>query len=198
MDIFNYKCINKKVEENKTSIEYIKNLSNRVLITIILFLICSILIKSNNKYKEAIYKNIYNDNISFTGIKKFYDKYLGGVLPFEAPLDKTKLVFNEKLTYKEESKYLDGVKLIVDNNYLVPILESGIVVFIGEKEGYGNTIIIQGMNGIDIWYSNIENESVKLYDYVEGHTLLGNAKGDYFYLTYSQNGVFLNYEKYLK
>ena len=54
------------------------------------------------------------------------------------------------------------------------------------------------MNGIDIWYSNIENESVKLYDYVEAHTLLGNAKEDYFYLTYSQNGVFLNYEEYLK
>ena len=65
MDIFNYKCINKKVEENKTSIKYIKNLSNRVLITIILFLICSILIKSNNKYKEAIYKNIYNQYYIF-------------------------------------------------------------------------------------------------------------------------------------
>lgn len=198
MDIFNYKCLNKKIKKNNPNLKYIKNLSNRILITIILFLICSILIKSNNKYKEAIYKNIYNNNISFTGIKKFYDKYLGGVLPFDTPLDKTKLVFSENLTYQEESKYLDGVKLSVDNNYLVPILESGIVVFIGEKEGYGNTIIIQGMNGIDIWYSNIENESVKLYDYVEAHTLLGNAKGDYFYLTYSQNGVFLNYEEYLK
>ena len=198
MDIFNYKCLNKKVEKNQKSIKYIKNLTYRILITIILFLICSILIKSNTHYKEAIYKNIYNNNISFTGIKNFYDKYLGEVLPIEPSLNKTKLVFNENLKYKEESKYLDGVKLSVDDNYLVPILESGIVVFIGEKEGYGNTIIIQGMNGIDIWYSNIENESVKLYDYVEAHTLLGNAKEDYFYLTYSQNGVFLNYEEYLK
>ena len=79
MDIFNYKCINKKVEENKTSIKYIKNLSNRVLITIILFLICSILIKSNNKYKEAIYKNT---RCQRSQLKKYFpgypEKWAGG------------------------------------------------------------------------------------------------------------------------
>ena len=58
MDIFNYKCLNKKVEKNQKSRKYIKNLTYRILITIILFLICSILIKSNTRYKEAIYKNI--------------------------------------------------------------------------------------------------------------------------------------------
>lgn len=198
MDIFNYKCLNKKKCSQNSNFKYLKNLAYRILITVIFCLICSILIKSDIKYKEYIYKNIYNDNVSFTRIKKFYDKYFGGVLPINTSLDNTKLVFNENLKYNETSKYFDGVKLSVDNNYLVPILESGIVVFIGEKEEYGKTIIIQGMDGIDIWYSNIENESVKLYDYVEEHTLLGNAKGDYFYLTYSQNGVFLNYEEYLK
>ena len=198
MDIFNYKCINQK-KDNKPNnkIKYLKSLINRVLISTILFLGCCILIKSNNKYKEIIYKNIYNTNFSFTKIKKFYDKYLGGVLPVDTPLDNTKMVFNENLTYQDSSKYLDGVKLTVDENYLVPVLESGIVVFVGEKENYGPTIIIQGLDGIDIWYSNIENENVKLYDYVEEKTLLGNAIGEHLYLTYTKNGVFLNYEEYL-
>ena len=57
-------------------------------------------------------------------------------------LKKVEPVFNEQLTYNNKESYLDGVKLKLENN-LVPINESGIVVFIGEKEGYGNTIIIQ-------------------------------------------------------
>ena len=43
-------------------------------------------------------------------------------------------MFNEKLKYKEESLYKDGVKLTVNTNYLVPVMKSGIVVFMGEKE----------------------------------------------------------------
>ena len=43
-------------------------------------------------------------------------------------------VFNEKLTYEKANVYKDGVELKVDSNYLVPNLESGIVVFMGDKE----------------------------------------------------------------
>jgi len=41
-----------------------------------------------------------------------------------------------QLSYSKESVYKDGVKLTVSDNYLVPALESGIVIFIGNKEGY--------------------------------------------------------------
>ena len=37
----------------------------------------------------------------------------------------------------------------------------------GEKEGYGNTLIIQGADGVDIWYGNVNSTSLKLYDYIE-------------------------------
>jgi len=204
MDIFNYKCLDKisktnndKQNSNYQNIKkYLKNLMYRILIATILFLICSILIKKDNTYKETIYQNVYNKNLSFTKIKSFYDKYLGGILPYNNIINDTKLVFNESLTYKDKSKYLDGVKLAVENNYPVPILQSGIVVFIGEKENYGKTIIIQGIDGIEIWYSNIENENVKLYDYVEEKTLLANTIDDKLILVYTKDGVFLDYEKY--
>ena len=42
------------------------------------------------------------------------------------------------------------------------INESGIVVFIGDKEGYGNTIIVQRIDGIDEWYGGIVNTNLKL------------------------------------
>ena len=90
------------------------------------------------------------------------------------------------------------LKLEVIDKYLVPILEEGMVVYIGEKENYGNVVIIEGINGIDIWYGNMENTTVKLYDYVEKNTYLGQTKDNYLYLAYSKEGKFLDYKEYLK
>ena len=168
----------------------------KLLISIIITLVILILIKSSTNFKNDFYKYIYSNNISFTKLKQVYNKYIGNSDIFDKVV-KTETVFNEKLTYNSQEKYLDGVKLSIDSNYLVPINESGIVVFIGEKEGYGNTVIIQRIDGIDEWYGNIENVNVKLYDYVKEGELLGEANNN-LYLVYKKDGNILNYEEYLK
>lgn len=168
----------------------------KLLISVVIMLVILILIKSSSDFKNNFYSKIYNDNISFTKLKEVYNKYIGN----SDILDKvvqTETVFNEKLSYNSSEKYLDGVKLSVDSNYLVPISESGIVVFIGEKEGYGNTVIIQRIDGIDEWYGNIENVNIELYDYVSEGQLLGEVNND-LYLVYKKGGNVLNYEEYLK
>ena len=119
-------------------------------------------------------------------------------MPFDNIVQDTTPVFNEELGYKEKSKYLDGVKLTVDYEYLVPVLDTGIVVYIGEKERYGNVVIIQNMQGIDTWYGNIESSSVALYDYIEKGELLGKVKDNTLYLVYSENNEILNYEDYIE
>ena len=55
------------------------------------------------------------------------------------------------------------------------------VTFIGEKEGYNNTIIVQQSNGYYAWYGNV-TEKVKLYDYVEKGTVIGTATDEYYYV----------------
>ena len=72
------------------------------------------------------------------------------------------------------------------------------MVFIGEKSSYGNTLIIQGNDGIDYWYGGITNTSVNLYDYLEKDTLVGEAKENYIYLVLQKDREFLNYEEYIK
>jgi len=189
----------KKDNEIKSEVsKYIKNFITRTLICISLFLVLAIFCKSNIEYKDYIYKNLYEKNISFTTIKKFYSDYLGGVSILDGFTNDTKPVFSEKLTYLNTSKYYDGVKLEVYNNYLVPVIESGLVVFIGEKENYGNVIIIQGMDGVDIWYGNMSTTSVKLYDYIESGDLLGETLTNNLYLVYSKDGNYLDYEEYLE
>ena len=80
---------------------------------------------------------------------------------------------------------------------MVPVLESGIVVYIGEKKDYGNTVIIQQVDGVDAWYSNVDT-NISLYDYVEKGTLLGNSKDNNLYLYFQKNGEFIDYKDYIK
>ena len=70
------------------------------------------------------------------------------------------------------------------------------VVFIGDKENYGKTVIIESLEGIDYWYCNIHNTSLKLYDYVEKGTLVGEVQND-LYMVFSKDGNYLNYEEYI-
>lgn len=188
------------MKENREQklIKYLRSLIFRSLLVIVLFLVAAIVSKISPTYKDKIVSNVYEKNLSFTKIKKIYNKYLGGVFPLNKKISNDLTVFNEKLEYSNESIYHDGVKLEVEENYLIPIQKEGMVVYIGEKENYGNVVIIEGLDGIDIWYGNIETISVKLYDYVETGKYLGTAKDNNLYLVYQQNGKFLNYKEYLK
>ena len=80
---------------------------------------------------------------------------------------------------------------------MVPIIESGVVVFIGEKENYGNTIIIEQIDGIDTFYGNVKINNIKLYDYVEKGELLGETKDNTLYLVFQKDGKSLNYKEYI-
>ena len=78
----------------------------------------------------------------------------------------------------------------------MPLLESGVVVYIGEKESLGHTIIVEQVDGIDTYYSNI-NSNIKLYDYVEKGELLGEAKDNTLFLTFQKNGEYLDYKEFI-
>ena len=187
----------KKINEEKI-IKYLRSLIFRSLTVIVLFLILAILSKSSTTYKDTIVTNLYEKNISFTKIKNLYTKYLGGIVPLDKVAPDTTPVFSEQLEYTNESIFYDGVKLEVIDHYLVPIIEEGMVVYIGEKENYGNVVIIEGIDGIEIWYGNMETTTVELYDYVEKNHYLGQTKDNYLYLAYSKEGTFLDYKEYLK
>lgn len=187
------KMIKKKLVLKKS----VRNFMTRVLITVIIFLVGMILVKSDNKIKNSILENVYNKNFEFTKLKDIYQKYFGNILSIDQLAVKEQAVFREKLSYKKANTYLDGVKLTVDENYMVPILESGIVIFIGEKEGYGNTVVVEQVDGVDVYYSNISTDGVQLYDYVEKGSLLGEAKNQKLYLVFQKDGKFLNYQDYI-
>lgn len=170
----------------------------RLFICILIVLGALIFLKYDKNGKQIIYKYLYENNINFATINNWYQEHFGDILPFQNTVkEKTKLVFNENLVYKDASIYKNGVKLNVEDNYLVPIIESGIVVFIGNKDDYGKTVIIEQIDGVNVWYGNIDNINVSLYDYVSKGELLAEASKS-FYMAFQKNGKFLKYQDYLK
>ncbi len=173
-----------------------KNIVLRVLITIIVTLILLIGFKMNNNFKKTFYHYVYEENFPFSVVKNFLQEKFGTSLTFDKIVTDEE-VFNEKLSYKDKSLYHDGVKLTVSSEYMIPSLESGIVVYIGEKENYKQVVIVQQMNGVDVWYGNIKQANVKLYDYVEKGSLIGQVDNKTLYLVFQKEGKFVDYQSYL-
>lgn len=187
---------NKTIKKKLVLKKEVKVFLNKLLISIIIFLIALISVKKTPTLKPVLKDKIYEDSFKFITIKNFYEKYFGNFLSTTISKETTP-VFNEKISYQKINKYKDGVELIVNENYLVPVIESGIVVYIGEKEDYGYTIIVEQVNGIDVSYSNINPIDIKIYDYVEKGSLLGESKSKNLYLVFQKNGEYLDYKKYI-
>lgn len=201
MQVMKYKSVEKylnKKGKKSSGKSFIYKFMIRVFVCVLLVLALLIFLKYDKNNKQIIYKYLYENNINFATLNNWYQKHFGDILPFQNIVkDNTKLVFNEDLVYKDASVYKDGVKLNVDSNYLVPIIESGIVVFIGDKDDYGKTVIIQQVDGVDVWYGNVDNINVSLYDYVSKGEFLAEANNS-FYMVFQKNGKYIKYQDYLK
>ena len=174
-----YKCLEKlKPKEIKKG--KVMKFINKCLMAVLLGIISLIVMEYSPKFKTFMNEEVFGKNISFGFIGKLYNKYFGDVLPTD---NKSVVeVFNEKLEYSKIEKYLDGEKLTVTNNYLVPVIDSGIVVFIGDMEGFGKVITVEQEDKATITYGDIKNTDIKLYDYVTKGKFLGEIDGNTLYL----------------
>jgi len=171
--------------------KYLNSLFIRTFIALILLFLCSYLLRYNYYYDE-IYASVHTDVLDFSYIKSKTRFFIGHILG-----KRNAFVSSNTLQYKEIKKAFNGVKLTTDRHYVVNALKSGTVIFIGNKENLGNTIIIEGEDGVNIWYSNLENISIHLYDYVEASSILGSTIEDYLYITLTKDDDYLDYEEYL-
>lgn len=184
-----------KTEELPKNMKYIKGLISRTLIAIIFVLGSIIFTNISDENKELYQKYVLKDSLEFTKINELYQSLFGSVDITNKDND-AEVVFGN-ITYTNIEPFKNGAKLTVGMNEVVNVITSGIVVFIGKKDDLGNTIIIQGNDGVDIWYSNITDTDIKVYDYLESGNILGTSNSDDIYITISKDGEFMSYEEYM-
>ncbi|MDY5873895.1 MAG: peptidoglycan DD-metalloendopeptidase family protein [Bacilli bacterium] len=196
-EIENYLNHKKISKFNPKVQKYLSNLLSKFLLSIIFLMVSIILIKSNSNIKTFYQEDILTKQINFTKFNDFYTKYFGNILPdYTVPSAPTQMASNTEFDYNNGTPYLNGTKLETTENYPVPIITSGIIVFLGEKDSLGPTCIVQGIDGVDIWYSHIDTSSLNLYDYVTEGKILAPTESNYFYLTIDSNGNYLTYDTY--
>jgi len=186
------RVIHEQIEQDDKKISRI---FTKVLLSIILVLACTIYIKLSPENLEVFKSSVFESNLTFTKINNWYSRVFGSILPSFREPDSEMVSAHLDNPLKRED-YLDGYKLFVSPNTPVKTIASGLLVYLGEKENYGNVAIIQGVDGVDIWYGNIVDTDLKMYDYVEQNTILGNTKEDFYYLAFASNGTFLTYDEY--
>lgn len=187
----------KNKAKDKEENSYRNSIIKRTLLTISIILIMLITCNLSKSAKDFINKYIFETNYNFSKINNLYKKY---ILDFtkKDKKDKTSAVNgNAYLEYTSYKDYNDGVELTISENYNVKMLESGLIVFIGEKEGYGNSIVVQQSNGIDVTYGGVDIKDIKVYDYVEKGTIIGTANKK-LYLEFTKDGEKLDYKTYIK
>ena len=176
-----------------------KNISNLLFkLLICAFLLLNILIinKFYPDFTLKIKNDIFNKSFNFVKINALSKKIIGrNVFYFE---NKNSLVniSNNEINNAISEKYYDGEKFYVSKDLPIGTIQSGIVIFKGEKENFGNTIIIQGTDGYNIWYGNLSNINANLYTYVEKNSLIGSSKDNYIYLLIEKSGNYYTYEEY--
>ena len=179
--ILNRILFNMTYEEYKSNKDK-KNKSNSILkkllgklFTIVIFTMLIIILSNySEKFRNFLINDVLNSTMDFSKVNNIIDK--------TTSVFKSKEVQSvSKVDIKNAEKYKDGVKYIIKDNENIYLKDSGIVTFIGYKEGYGNTIIVQQSNGYYAWYGNIK-ESVKLYDYVESGDVIGVGSKEYYYV----------------
>lgn len=187
---------NEIVETNKKDSNKISKLFTKILLSIILVLGCTIYVKLSPDNMAWFKENIFESNLTFTKINNWYHEVFGNVLP--SVTEQQDLTASSNIQNVSREPYLDGYKMSSTKNSPVTSIQSGLLVFMGEKEGYGNTFIIQGVDGVDVWYGGITDTDFKLYDYVEKDSILGNTTEDYYYLVFKEDNEFLTYEDYIQ
>lgn len=179
--IFNMTYEEYKNKKDSKANNIFKKILSKLFTIVIFTMIVITLSNTSPKFKSFIVDKVLNSTIDFSFVNKLSNK----VTNVFKTSNNTLPVVKEENNRKE--KYKDGIKYIVNKGASVNIKDSGIVTYIGNKDGYNNTIIIQQSNGYYAWYGNIKEE-VKLYDYIESGSKIGETlSNEYYYVLLKDN-----------
>lgn len=160
----------------------------KILLGMIVFLLVLIGCNLSNKFRDIFTNKVLEENINFYQFKNVIDKFLN-------KNDNTEVqeVSGDVVSFLEyEGRYI----IQIDQDEGINFLKPGIIVYIGDKDNLGNTVIVQGNDGVDLWYSGVILDSHELYDYVSVKDLLGISENTNYILSIYKDGELLKYEEY--
>ncbi|MGM7636527.1 peptidoglycan DD-metalloendopeptidase family protein [Bacillus sp. Hm123] len=179
----------------------------KALASLILVLAVAIMFKqSSSPFLEgqAWMKEVMEKEFQFSKAAEWYEKTLGEPLPFTVDgwTEKEKVV-NEQAEYAVpvsgkviEDFQTNGKGLMVEAglNEGVKAIKDGTVLFVGQKEEFGQTVIVQHADNSESWYGHVTEPSVQPYEKVAAGSELAQLSPNEqtFYLAIKKDGIFVD------
>ncbi|MBM7648953.1 stage IV sporulation protein FA [Bacillus ectoiniformans] len=153
------------------------------------------------------FKRSMEKEFQFSKAAEWYESKLGQPLPFAVESWETKkekelaepeyaLPASGRVT-QDFSTNGKGIMVTTGPEPFVKAIKDGTVIFNGQKEGLGQTIIVQHADNSESWYGHLDSSSIKVYDQVTTGSILAKAKANEesegeFYLAIKQGEQFVD------
>lgn len=161
----------------------------KILASACLVLIVAIIFQNDGKYFEPfkeVVQSALEQDFQFAAVSEWYEDKFGkplALLPFSN--DK-----KEPDSEQIEPEYAlpaagrilqefeangQSITIETEKGETVSAMKEGVVRFIGEKEGFGKTVIIQHSDKSESWYGNLHSIDADLYQFIEKGASVGTA-----------------------
>jgi len=158
----------------------------RLLLSAITVLCLAIVLKSNSPMSgkvHSVIQKLFSQEFQFASATKWYEDHFGSPLTF---FQKNKINIahnsNQNLAVPASGKVLQnfkidgkGVIIQTNQNQKVEAMKEGVVLFVGNKDSLGKTVIIQHADGSESWYGKLNETNVSVSDRVESKQVIGRV-----------------------
>lgn len=162
----------------------------KVLASACLVLVIAIMFRNQtpelDSAREFVTKSM-NEEFQFAAVSDWYEGTFGkplALLPTNGQKSEENRPDESKPQYAlpASGKILEdfgenGQRITIETGQgaAVEAMNEGLVRFIGEQEGFGQTVVIQHADKSESWYGNLSEVDVTLYQYIEKGTKVGKA-----------------------
>ncbi len=136
-------------------------------------------------------------NANIYPLFNWYESTFGDVIPISEQND-TMQVFSPLNTLLTKP-FGNGVLVELDSFTPVQSFTDGLIIYIGDNDEYGKSVIVQTKDGNEYIYGNLESTNLSLYSRIYEGTIIGAAKvnplspqNNQLYLAIRKDGVYLN------
>ncbi|MBN8208460.1 M23 family metallopeptidase [Bacillus sp. NTK071] len=181
----------------------------RSMIAACLFLSAGILFKADSERVAPIQgyvSNLMVQDFQFATVKEWYEGKFGNPVAL-FPTAPESTTAGEKPVYAlpASGKVLEdfettGKGIMVETvlSSEVEAINAGVVTYAGNKDGTGQTVVVQHTDGSESWYGMLDSIDVSLYDFVQTKDKLGSVTNSEdgetgtFYFAIKKNEAFID------
>lgn len=160
----------------------------KVLASACLVLVVAILFRNGPEslqpVKNFVTKSMEQD-FQFTAVSEWYEGQFGkplALFPSDNNQDDEEIHVEQEYALPAAARILEdfgenGKRIMIETEKgaAVTAMSEGRVLYIGEEDGFGNTVIIQHGDKSETWYGNLDEIHVSLYESVKIGTDIGVA-----------------------